>query len=413
MTSSKPNPLPSVYGLAAIGLSSVLIVLLAPWVHEDLFNAWGLGLRMQTVVLLLFVFSSTAALTYAIKWVANSLSFDDEWLITGKHMPRSTVAQEVREVAPYLSVMSGQLDGAIQETERGVMALIEAIDGIHGVSGRQLDRIRASEEQGTELSTALREKIMIDKQLSLILDMFIKKQEHDDEVHIGRIRRLQEVKSLTPLVDVIAQVARQTNFLAINAAVEAAHAGETGRGFAVLAAEIRQLANRTSEVAVEVGKKIKAATEGIDGELRHVTQVEDRHSATNNMRNVTANIEEMQVRFSVASNNLIDIIESVKTGHQEIVERLSEALGQIQFQDVIRQRVQQVQRSLEELDGHLQGMADQLVDSDWDPQTMVTLRQRLDDQVQGYVMQSQLETHQVVRGEKASADSGRPNIELF
>jgi hypothetical protein len=72
-----------------------------------------------------------------------------------------------------------------------------------------------------------------------------------------------------------------------------------------------------------------------------------------------------------------------------------------------------VQKAQEELNDHLQNMADQLVDKPWDPQAMVTLRQRLDDQVSSYVMQSQRDTHEEVFGTAAAPVDDRPKIELF
>jgi methyl-accepting chemotaxis protein len=255
--------------------------------------------------------------------------------------------------------------------------------------------------------------LLVDKQLGMILQMFVDKQEADVAVNLSRIKRLQEVQSLTTLVADISQVAKLTNILAINAAVEAARAGDAGRGFAVLAAEIRVLSNRTAEAAVNISAKIKSATEGIDDELRNATEVEERSSATGSMRKVIGDVDEMQERFSTACRGLLHIIEGVKTGHNNITTQLSEAMGQIQFQDVIRQRVEHVQKALEELNDHLQNMADQMVDKPWDQQTMVTLRQRLDEQVARYVMKSQIETHQSVTGKNNAPTDERPSIELF
>jgi methyl-accepting chemotaxis protein len=309
--------------------------------------------------------------------------------------------------------MSQQLDGAIKETELGVMSLIESLNSIHAVSEQQMQRINTSDESGAALSSALEEKMLVDKQLGMILQMFIDKQQADVAVNLSRIKRLQEVQGLTTLVADISQVAKQTNILAINAAVEAARAGDAGRGFAVLAAEIRLLSNRTARAAVDISAKIKAATEGIDDELRNATEADERSSATGSMRKVISDVDEMQARFSAACRGLLGIIEGVKTGHNNIVMQLSDAMGQIQFQDVIRQRVEQVQKALEELNDHLQNMADQLVDKPWDQQTMVTLRQRLDQQVASYVMKSQVETHRDVTGKGASKIDDRPKIELF
>jgi methyl-accepting chemotaxis protein len=417
MSNSKAHSFPSVLALVAILLTSAVLVPLSPWLHEDLFPSLGLGLPWDFAAVLALGYISSTSLIMILMRLTRKTRFDTSWLGASSHIPRKKVIAEVRDVAPYLNLMSHQLDGAVKETEQGVMALIESINAVYAVSDKQLERIRNSEQGGAELSAALHEKVLVDKQLGLILQMFVDKQEQDVAANLERIKRLQEVKSLGPLVDVISSVARQTNFLSINAAVEAAHAGDSGRGFAVLATEIRQLSNRTASAAVDIAAKIKAATEGIDQELHAATQVDARQSATGNMRKVMGDIDEMQRRFSDASNQLLNIINGVGLGHQAIVTQLSQALGQIQFQDVIRQRVEQVQSALGELDEHLQTMTDQMQDKPWDPQTLGTLRERLDAQMAAYVMQSQRETHQQVTGQSvgdaARAVNDRPKIELF
>jgi len=413
MFKTQPKVFPSPLGMVAIALTSSLVVVLAPWLHEVFFPSMGLSFRWQVAVVLMLLIVVSSLLMWVLKLLTKSAPMSDDWQMNSRRMPRQQVVDEVRGVAPYLDLMSKQLDGAVKETEQGVMGLISSLNAIHQVSDQQLHRIRASEESGSELATALQEKVMVDKQLGLILQMFVDKQKQDVETNLGRIKRLQEVKGLTTLVADISQVAKQTNILAINAAVEAARAGDAGRGFAVLAAEIRELSNRTAGAAVAISLKIKTATEGIDEELKNATAVDERTSASGSMRQVISDVDDMQQRFSAASQSLLEIIEGVKTGHESIVMGLSEALGQIQFQDVIRQRVEQVQKAHEELNEHLQSLADQLVDKPWDPQTMVTLRQRLDDQMASYVMQSQRDTHQDVVGSSAASADARPNIELF
>ena len=123
-----------------------------------------------------------------------------------------------------------------------------------------------------------------------------------------------DVKNISSALEVIQSIAEQTNLLALNAAIEAARAGEQGRGFAVVADEVRQLASRTQQSTGDIHSMIERLILASDAAVKVMSSSRDKSTGTVEEAN-EASIALNQIRGSI--NTIMDMNSLIATATEE------------------------------------------------------------------------------------------------
>ena len=300
---------------------------------------------------------------------------------------------------PICDVLRSQIDDVVEGTESAAVFFVERMVRIdQAVAGLGTDvagLVTAADGQVAQVQQlSARNARLVDELLGLVAS-------HDSAM----TALADEVRSLQPLVASVHEIAQTTNVLALNALIEAAHAGEAGNGFKVVAAEVRALSRQSDQAAkqisdgiFELATRMATATGGEMGGNR--SGVGRDMSAR--MESISAGHRELLERFSEAGEEMRSLVRQVEARSADLDTATTGVTGAVQFQDVARQQLAQVRSGIDRIEQSGKGAGD-------GSQGPVEAADFFDE----YVMHRQRIAHQQVLGEAVDPGSEGLAIELF
>ena len=269
---------------------------------------------------------------------------------------------------------SGSIYEAVQQMSQSLAQLVENLDGsMHALRGElanveeraaSIAQLTDSQQQSTEMiATAMTEMASSANNVAdsasdtaKNTDEADKQSQHTQQLIHNTVDNIQglagqlgaasravadldnDVNNIVKVLDVIGDIAEQTNLLALNAAIEAARAGEQGRGFAVVADEVRNLAGRTQDSTKEIQQMITNLQEGSRNAIQTMEVCAETSEST---------VEESQ-NASEALQQIVVALESISQMSHQIATAAAE---QTQVSDDISQRINMIEESGTQLSG--------------------------------------------------------------
>jgi len=191
------------------------------------------------------------------------------------------VETEVNELVSQISAAANQVENGAQRQAQDVASAYGIIEQLSTAVGNVVDKANIVAKVASEnLGTAEIGKESIDEAISGMEAMRSTVLSSADKIQaLG-----QKSKQIGEIIEVIDDIAEQTNLLALNAAIEAARAGEHGKGFAVVADEVRKLAERSPRATGEIAELIKGiqdeTMQAVDAMEKGTSEVEAANQLT-------------------------------------------------------------------------------------------------------------------------------------
>ncbi|MSS27276.1 methyl-accepting chemotaxis protein [Desulfovibrio sp. PG-178-WT-4] len=279
----------------------------------------------------------------------------------GKTQAMLAAADRLEQVGNVVSSASSELSAQIEQSDRGAaesaQRLSEAATAMNEMNAT-VQEVAKNAGSASTASADTKEKAEAGAQ---VVEKAVRSIEQVHQMSLDLkddMAQLNEhAQDITRIMGVISDIADQTNLLALNAAIEAARAGEAGRGFAVVADEVRKLAEKTMASTQDVGNAIKAIQESTAKSMTGVDNAVERISEANELASQSGAALEEIVATVEATGDQVNAIATASEEQSAASEEINQSI--VQVNDMSRQTAEamaEAAKAVSDLAAQAQGL---------------------------------------------------------
>ena len=276
-------------------------------------------------------------------------------------------ADKLEAVGNVVSSASAELSAQIEQSDRGAAEsasrLSEAATAMNEMNAT-VQEVAKNAGAASTASAETREKAeagaqVVEKAVHSIEQVHQMSLELKDDM----AQLNEHAQDITRIMGVISDIADQTNLLALNAAIEAARAGEAGRGFAVVADEVRKLAEKTMASTQDVGNAIRSIQESTAQSMSAVDEAVQRIGEATELANQSGQALQEIVETVEATADQVNAIATASEEQSAASEEINQSI--VQVNDMSKQTAEamaEAARAVSDLAAQAQGLTDLIQD---------------------------------------------------